>query len=96
MAEIKIFAMNDCDWMAAETLEQAIQEYKANFSGDGFGAFDEKDSPRELTSEEMDRLMFRETGSDDEPLDKKSFRTKLEEMIADGEKFPAFFASTEF
>jgi len=93
MAEIKVFAMNDCDWMAAAaTLEEAVAEYKANFCGD----LDEGDLPRELTSDEMDELIFRETGPDEEPLEKKSFRAKLNEMIAEGEEFPCFFASTEF
>lgn len=91
MPEIKIFAMNECDWMAAATLEEAIEEYKANFGGD----FDENDPPYELTAEQMDELMFRETDEDDAPLATKSFRIKLDEMIAEAETFPCFFASTE-
>jgi hypothetical protein len=92
MADIKIFEMNDCDWMAATTLEEAVEEYKASLDGE----FDEADPPRELTAYEMELLRFRETGPDDEPLEKKSFRAKLDEMIAAGESFPCFFASTEF
>jgi len=89
MAEIKIFAMNDCDWVAATTLEEAIEEYEA------FSDFDEE-SPRELTPEEMDQLMFHETDEDDSPLAKKSFRVKLDEMIEAREAFPCFFASTQY
>lgn len=92
MADVKIFVMNECDWMAAVTLEEAVEEYKANFGGD----FDENDPPRELTPEELDELQFRETDEDDSLLAKKSFRVKLDEMIAARETFPCFFASTEF
>lgn len=89
---IKIFAMNDCDWMAAETSEDAVREYKENFSG---GDFDDS-GPVELSDAEMDRLVFREDEEDGSTVEDISFREKLNRMIAAGETFPCFFASTEF
>lgn len=89
---IKIFAMNDCDWMAAETVEDATREYKEQFSG---GEFDDGE-PVELSDEDMERLTFCETDEDEEAVERISFREKLNRMIAEGEQFPCFFASTEF
>lgn len=87
---IKVFAMNDCDWMAGETVEDCLREYKANYSGDYDG--DDPLEPEELDDEEMNTLRF----TNDE-IDKKwSFREQLNWMIERGEKFPTFFASTEY
>jgi hypothetical protein len=47
---MKIFAMNDCDWMAAEDLESAKAAYLKDYSGD----YDSLEDPHELTEEEMD------------------------------------------
>jgi hypothetical protein len=45
----------------------------------------------------MDSMRFTVTDEDDEPTGATcSFRERLNRMIADGVKFPCFFASTEY
>jgi hypothetical protein len=87
---MKIFAMNDCDWMAGEDLESCIQKYLADYAGSQ-SRDDALDDARELSGKEMDRLKFC-----DEDGTKRTFREQLDLMVAAGEQFPTFFASTEY
>lgn len=93
MSSMKIFKLNDCDWAAAETLEEAVAYYKRIYGVDD----DQIDDPWELGDEELDRLQFHFT--DDDGVHTTgvvmSFRDTLAKMIADGEQFPCHFASTE-
>ena len=88
---LKIFRMNDCDWMAAETLEQAKRGYLQTVWG-GTGECDDEafDCPGEISEAQYDRLLFR-----DDDGTTRTFREQLQRMIERGEKFPCFFASTE-
>jgi hypothetical protein len=86
---MKIFAMNDYDWMAGENLEAATAEYLKTYGGDS-GMLDE---PHELTDAEMDRLILHD-GDEEQP--DCSFREGLQAMIAQGTQFPILFASTEY
>ena len=97
MSEVKIWKMNDCDWVAAETLGQAKQ-CLADTVGSGTvnKEFEDEflDEPEALSPFEMKTLKFRD---EDAPKEKEiSFKERLQFMIASGEKFPTFFASTEF
>lgn len=90
--KLKIFSMNDCDYMAAETLDEAKKEYAANWSG--MGHDDDKDmfdDPGEITPIQYEKLLFH-----DEDGKVRSFREQLQLLIDKGEKFPTFFASTEY
>lgn len=87
---IKIFRMNDCDWMAARNLEEAKASYLKDFCGelDEDEAFDD---PAEISAEDLDRFRFH----DDDRRVTTTFRCQLERMIAREQSFPAFFASSE-
>ncbi len=86
---VKVFAMNDCDWWAAETLDEAKTAYLDQTGmTEADGPFDD---PYELDAKAMDRLRF----SDNDGA-VRTFREQLERMLASGQKFPAFFASTEY
>jgi hypothetical protein len=88
-ATVKVFAMNDCEWWAAETLEQAKADY---LKETGTEEADEPfDDPHELDEEAMDHLRFT-----DEDGTSRSFREQLEKMVSDGCEFPSFFATTEY
>ena len=89
---MKIFSMNDCDWMAAETLEEAKAAYLAEcWSGTGELDEDAFDDPDEISAAQYDGLLF-----SDEDGTKRTFREQLQRMMESGrEKFPTFFASTE-
>jgi len=86
---MKIFAMNDCDWMAAEDAESAKSAY---ISDDGE---DSDQPPIELTDEEMDKFRFADEDVRD-PEKWPTFRQDLQRRIASGQEFPQFFASTDF
>ncbi len=88
---MKIFAMNDCDWMAAETLEAATAAYLVEYSG-GLPADEALDSPRELTDEEMGLLLV----MDESGVRVGTFREELDKLVAAGAVFPRMFASTEY
>lgn len=82
---IKIFEMNDCDWVAAKDMESAIMYYKGQISEDDR-------QPGELTSEQLDSLPYHLDG----PSHTICFRAQLEQLVATGQAFPMLFASTEY
>lgn len=87
---MKIFRMNDCDWCAGEDLESVVEFYMDFVDLDKDEACDQ---PCELTELDMDRLIFTPDSKDE---DLRTFREELKRLIDKGEKFPMFFASTEF
>jgi len=92
--EIKVFRMNDCDWYAGRNLEEVKTFMLAQTGMPGDEAFDD---PQELPDQAMNKLCFRHTDEDDLPEGQTiSFAERLAEMIAEGQEFPAFFASTEW
>jgi hypothetical protein len=88
MSDIKVFQINDCDWVAAQSMDEAKSFYLTQMNPDE----DFSDSC-ELTPEDMDRVRFHD---EDKPDEVVSFRQQLDAMIAAGEIFPQFFASTEY
>lgn len=94
---IQVFEINDCEWWAGEgtpadilaayMLETGVSHEDATGDADQY--------PRPLTNAEMDCLMY----FDDEIRDlgtARTFRQQLAQMVKAGEKFPCFFATTEF
>lgn len=99
---MNIYEMNDCDWYAAETPEQAVEAMATDLDvsveelkQDGMIG---KDCPRLLCDKEMDSLPYLTSEEPDyDKVDEHiSFRTQLERMIARGDKFPCRFATTEY
>lgn len=89
--EVKIFAINDCEWWAGQDLESV----KSAFIAAGYGDESSFDHSREVADPEMQRLTFVDDLSNpDSP--KSTFRERLDLMIAQGASFPCFFASTEY
>jgi len=94
---VRVFKLNQADWYAAETIEEAIQCAADHWCG---GSLMELivsgmvEDPGELKDAEMDSLKHH--GDEDNRLDPPlSFSLWLKAMIAKGEKFPCFFASSE-
>lgn len=87
---MKIFAMNECDWMAGGDLESCVQRFLADYAGD-LSREEALDGEHELSESDMDRLKF-----GDEDGQKRTFREQLELMVEQGVVFPEFFASTEY
>lgn len=89
---IKVFSMNDCDWMAAKTLEEAKAEYLLNYCG-GLDESEAFDDPTELDAKDMLHYKFHD---DEDRKVIRTFQDQLEKMIAEGVEFPMFFASIEY
>jgi len=87
--EPKVYRMNDFDWMVATSLEEAVEWYDREADG-----LSEIDDPRELTDEELDRLLF--LTPEEAPDTAMTFREALHWTRMRGDKIPGFFASTEY
>jgi hypothetical protein len=89
--EIKIFGMNDCDWVAARTIEEARDFYRTFVGKAAFEEYEEEGcEPHE--EQRINNLPY----TDDEHPQPITFAEQLQRMIASGEQFPAFFATTEY
>jgi len=56
---MKIFRMNDCDWMAAETLDEAKAAYLGTvWAGTHEPENDAFDDPGEISEQQYDKLLF--------------------------------------
>ena len=93
-ATIKVFAMNDCDWMAAASLEEAVEAYKLDYLGDENPDPEMIEDAHEVSAEAMHRLRF--TDTEVQPPVTRTFAEQLALEIAQGREFPCFFASTEY
>ena len=88
---MKVFQLDDCDWWVGPSLAACIAEARAQC---GAGSFcDAEEEGREMSAEDMQRLKF----TDEEGPDPRvyTFAEQLANEIAEGGKFPRFFASTE-
>ena len=91
MAEtLKVFAMNEYDWMAGADLESCVSLYLAEYAG-GLPRDEVLDEPHKLSDSEMDRIEYVDPDGE-----RCTFREQLEKLVASGQQFPAFFASTEY
>jgi len=99
---IKIFKMNDCDWYAGETPEDAIRGmaewigYETTPEAIAEMCAELTVKPVELSDAELDQTMYEEVDGPMPFSQKLTFRERLAEMLVDGDEFPSFFASTEY
>lgn len=93
---MKLFRMNDCDWVMAPSLDEAANFYAKYTAGSYEDAM--KDEPRELTDEEMDKLRFMDHADDPEPSrGDRSFREELARRMATADENETdLFATTEY
>jgi hypothetical protein len=85
--------MNDCDWVAAFDLESGIAYH---LKQTGLDAEDGLNGRCELTDAAMEETIYclDPYNAADGPC--ISFRERLAELVAKGQEFPCFFATTEF
>lgn len=91
---IRVWRMNDCEWIAARTKTEAI-DCLIQFTGTSRAEL-ELENIVPLTQRDLKRLTF--ITEDEEPdgsLKRHSFLTELQRLIAIGTKFPTYFATTE-
>ncbi len=88
---IKVFKVDDFTWVAARNGVEALECLKT------ITDVEEDAEAEELTFHQMKHYTFHEEENDEDgdPVF-KSFEQKLAEMVANGETFPTFFASSEY
>jgi hypothetical protein len=90
---IKVFAVDDGYWYAAETGAEALEAYRNDCNG--WGSEDELDEPlsaHELSESDMNRLQYM---CDDDQSKHISFAEQLKRMVAANDTFPGLFATSE-
>jgi hypothetical protein len=92
MGKIKLWQFNDVDWVAAETQKDAEECFASVMDPDLI----DRDEIRELTEEEMNRLIFLDDPYNPDESGKRSFREELDAMVSRGEAFPSMFATSEY
>lgn len=101
---IKIFAVSDVEWYAAETAEAAMNAYAMNSDYDieEISQIRDEGYPVEIEDSELDTQTIRvETDVIDTvngyPIEEVvSWRYELQRMIAAGTEFPCSFACSEY
>jgi hypothetical protein len=103
---IKVFKLNDCDWVAAASLQEAIEFYLGQVGTPKEKAtdalrkaeYDEYiDEPHQVGKETMNRLSILDECTDPEGARiKRTFNEELIRLIACGTAFPVMFCSTEY
>ena len=92
---MKVFAMNDYEWMAGKSLESVTELYLKEYNPDNLSADEVLDNPHELTEAQMHHLRFHDEEAES-PDDYLTFQQELNRRINQGDQFPCFFASTEY
>jgi len=99
----RVFQLNEFDWWAGFDLESVKAAYLKEMGYEDSRLMDVRDAfddPHEVADLDMERLKFVDgddpINADGTPGGTRSFREQLDLMIAKGEQFPCFFASTEY
>lgn len=101
--KLRVWRLNDCDWVAARTLTEAIDCLVAVTGIRRDEATDGE--ARALSASEMRRFTFHSDEEEENvsriddagPIYKRhSFAKQLQILVDDGTQFPCYFASTEF
>ena len=92
MRDIKIFQMSECDWVAAETFQDALQCLADTLTnGDLMAVIEYVDNPKILNKEDMIKMRFRDDYENYKSRH-RSFKKELQNRIKRQEKFPQMFA----
>ena len=87
---MKVFRLNDYEWWAAETLEEAKEACLKQTGLDEDEAIDESWEPYEIPDQDLDTL----TVTDDEGSERRTvtFRQAIDELTGKGQEFPCLLA----
>ena len=88
---IKIYYMNDYDWVAASSLKEAVKWYAESYE---LSEDEACEDPHELTEHALKGLKFYEDWAErNHPI---TFYDRLNNIVSEGRDFPCLFASTEY
>jgi hypothetical protein len=93
---VQVFQINDCEWYAGDCTPQQMLDFYMDATGLSHeeSTGDANELPTALTEDEMNRFQF--TSDDSGEISPSiSFRVELDRLIAEGQEFPRFFATTE-
>lgn len=98
---VSVYSMNDSEWYAAETPQEALLEMAANLGVSLHELMEDftihSGGPQLLSDAQMQKMTIKEDEADENGESViRTFKEHLEEMVTDGVKFPCFFASTEY
>ncbi len=95
---MKVYRINDCDWVAATSLGEALAFYQRHTDIDDDMLIDSQWLPKEVSKEKMDEEIFIDReGEFGEEYGKLTFTRALElEMERADTEQPFLFASTEY
>ena len=104
---IKIFAVSDVEWYAAETAEAAMNAYAMNCDYDieEISQIRDEGYPVELTDEQLQTTLIgievwdspeHEAEGRVPRIERVPFRQELDRIVAAGVEFPCPFAATEY
>ncbi|QND84555.1 Uncharacterized protein ChrSV_2329 [Chromobacterium vaccinii] len=85
---VRVYEMNDCDWVAARSKEEAIQFYGEIAVPEDF------ENVQELSAQRLDTEQFHIGPTWYSPT--ITFRQRLQQLVDAGEPVPQLFATTEF
>lgn len=85
---IKVFALDDIEWWAGESLKSCLEEARRQAGAD---CYPESSDQHEVSDEAMQVLIF-----EDEDGTRRTFAEQLLREIASGASFPCIFAATEW
>lgn len=89
---MKIYQMNDCDWMVGASMEVCVAAYLKDYGSDD----SIHEDAHELSDNELDSLVFNDMDENETLLGtKRTFREQLAREVLSGGAFPRIFASTE-
>lgn len=85
---IKVFALDDIEWWAGESLEACLAAARDQC---GDECYREESDQHEVSADSMKRLTFI-----DEDGSKRTFADELQRRVDAGEQFPQAFAATDW
>lgn len=90
---VKIYKFCDVDYIAASTIRSAVREWCSTTGNSYREALEEIE---EVPDQDLDLLMFFDDIENGDDSPKRTFREQLAKLIEAGEKFPCFFATSEW
>ena len=96
---LQVFEINDVEWWAGDCSPEAILAAYIKETGCSHeeATGDLADYPKPLGDSDLDVAFFQNTNDDGDCIEGRiSFRARLSELVAEGTKFPCFFATSDY
>lgn len=92
---MKVFNINDNEWVAAETQAEALAEWMG-MMGYKPEDLDEDFSISEVSERDLKKLIFYLDIENPDSSTKRTFEEELKRRLNNREKFPQYFATSEY